>query len=141
MNAMKKTRVLIAKPGLDGHDVGAKIVVRALLEAGFDVIYTGLKQSPQDIVRRVCDDNVDVLGLSILSGSHIPICQHVKTLLEESGRQGILWVVGGSIPERDHEALKMLGVDAVFGVRTSPQSVVEFLCEKFHERHTDRPGP
>ena len=126
----KPVRVLFAKPGLDGHDVGAKIVVRALMEAGFEVIYTGLRKTPEEIVRSACDEDVDVIGLSILSGSHIPICRRVKALLEESGLQGVLWIVGGNIPKKDHEALKGIGVDGVFAVGTPLQSIVDFIRER-----------
>jgi methylmalonyl-CoA mutase C-terminal domain/subunit len=130
MNVDKKIRVLVAKPGLDGHDVGAKIVARALMAAGFDVIYTGLRKSPEQIVRSACDEDVDVLGLSILSGSHLPICRRVKALLQESGLTDILWLVGGNIPQQDHEELKALGVDAVFAVGTPTQAIVDFIREK-----------
>ena len=126
----KPVRVLFAKPGLDGHDVGAKIVVRALMEAGFEVIYTGLRKTPEEIVRSACDEDVDVIGLSILSGSHIPICRRVKALLEESGLEGVLWIVGGNIPKKDHEALKGIGVDGVFAVGTPLQSIVDFIRER-----------
>jgi methylmalonyl-CoA mutase C-terminal domain/subunit len=129
MKANGKTRILLAKPGLDGHDVGAKVVVRALMDAGFDVIYTGLKKSPEEIVRRARDEHVDVLGLSILSGSHMPICRQVKTLLSEHGLEDVLWVVGGNIPAKDHEDLKALGVDGVFAVGTSLQAIVDFIRE------------
>jgi methylmalonyl-CoA mutase C-terminal domain/subunit len=124
-------RILFAKPGLDGHDVGAKIVVRALMDAGFDVTYTGLRKSPEEIVRSACEKNANVLGLSILSGSHIPICRRIKALLQESGRDDILWIVGGNIPEQDHAALKDIGVDAVFAVGTPLQDVVDFIHERF----------
>jgi methylmalonyl-CoA mutase C-terminal domain/subunit len=124
-------RILFAKPGLDGHDVGAKIVVRALMDAGFDVVYTGLRKSPEEIVRTACEQNANVLGLSILSGSHIPICRRIKALLQESGRGDILWIVGGNIPERDRVALKDIGVDAVFAVGTPLQDVVDFIRERF----------
>ena len=123
-------RVLVAKPGLDGHDVGAKIVVRALMETGFDVIYTGLRKSPEQIARTACDEDVDVLGLSILSGSHVPICRHLKDLLQEHGLTDVLWLVGGSIPPKDHAELKALGVDAVFAVGTPTQAIVDFIREK-----------
>jgi methylmalonyl-CoA mutase C-terminal domain/subunit len=126
----KPVRVLFAKPGLDGHDVGAKIVVRALMEAGFEVIYTGLRKTPEEIVRSACDEDVDVIGLSILSGSHIPICRSVNALLEESGLEGVLWIVGGNIPKKDHEALKGIGVDGVFAVGTPLQSIVDFIRER-----------
>ena len=124
------TRVLVAKPGLDGHDVGAKIVVRALMEAGFEVIYTGLRKSPEQIARTACDEDVDVLGLSILSGSHLPICRALKGLLKEYGLENVLWLVGGNIPPQDHAALKELGVDAVFAVGTPTQAIVDFIREK-----------
>ena len=130
MTGGRKVRVLLAKPGLDGHDVGAKIVARALMEAGLDVIYTGLRKSPEQIVRTACDEDVDVLGLSILSGSHLPICRRIKALLQESGLSNILWLVGGNIPPRDQAELKALGVDAVFAVGTPPQAIVDFIREK-----------
>jgi methylmalonyl-CoA mutase C-terminal domain/subunit len=130
MQRDRKIRILIAKPGLDGHDVGAKVMARALMEAGFDVAYTGLRKTPREIVDRASRDKVDVLGLSILSGSHLPICEEIKELLREHGLDSTLWVVGGNIPRRDHAALEALGVDAVFGVDSSPRSVVDFICEK-----------
>lgn len=130
MKRNKKIRVLFAKPGLDGHDVGAKIVVRALMEAGFEVTYTGLRKSPEEIVRRARDEDVDVIGLSILSGSHIPICQRIRALLEEHGLEDVLWLVGGNIPKKDHQALMELGVDGVFAVGTPLESVVDFIREK-----------
>jgi methylmalonyl-CoA mutase C-terminal domain/subunit len=129
MKPHKRIRILVAKPGLDGHDVGAKIVVRALMQAGFEVIYTGLRKTPEQIVRTACDEDVDVLGLSILSGSHQPLCERVKTLLDESGLDRVLWIVGGNIPKRDHERLRELGVDAVFAVGTPPESIVQFIRE------------
>jgi methylmalonyl-CoA mutase C-terminal domain/subunit len=130
MASDKKIRILLAKPGLDGHDVGAKVVVRSLMEAGFDVIYTGLRKTPEEIVREARAERVDVLGLSILSGSHIPICRRVKTLLQEQELEDILWLVGGNIPDQDHEELKKLGVDGVFPVGTPLQSIVDFIRER-----------
>jgi methylmalonyl-CoA mutase C-terminal domain/subunit len=130
MAGSKKIRVLVAKPGLDGHDVGAKIVVRALMEAGFEVIYTGLRKSPEQIVGTACDEDVDVLGLSILSGSHLPICRRLKDLLQERGLTDLLWLVGGNIPVQDAGELKALGVDAVFAVGTPTHAVVDFIREK-----------
>ena len=130
MTRGKKIRVLVAKPGLDGHDVGAKIVVRALMEAGFDVIYTGLRKTPEQIVRTAGDEDVDVLGLSILSGSHLPICRRLKELLQEYGLTDIVWLVGGNIPQKDHAELKAFGVDAVFAVGTPTQAIVDFIREK-----------
>ena len=130
MKQCSQIKVLIAKPGLDGHDVGAKVVVRALMDAGFDVVYTGLKQTPEEIVRRAADEKVDVLGLSILSGSHIPICTQIKALMSERGLSDVVWIVGGSIPERDHVALQEMGVAAVLAVGTPMQTIVELVREK-----------
>jgi len=130
MKGNKKTRILVAKPGLDGHDVGAKIVVRALMEAGFEVIYTGLRKTPEEIVSSARDEDVEVIGLSILSGSHLPICRQLQALLQENGMENVLWVVGGNIPTQDCEELKKLGVDGVFPVGTPLQSVVDFIREK-----------
>lgn len=130
---MKKNsdiRVLIAKPGLDGHDVGAKIIVRALMEAGFQVIYTGLKKSPEEIARIAADEDVDVLGLSVLSGSHVPICRRLQALLPEHGLDDVVWVVGGNIPNKDCTELQGLGVDAVFPVGSPTQSVVDFIRQR-----------
>ena len=125
-----KTRVLLAKPGLDGHDVGAKIVARALMEAGFEVIYTGLKKSPEEIVCRAGEEGVEVLGLSVLSGSHLPICRRIKALLAENDLTDVLWIVGGNIPKMDHQGLQELGVNAVFAVGTPMQAIVDYVREK-----------
>ena len=130
MGPDKKVRILLAKPGLDGHDVGAKIVARALMEAGFEVIYTGLRKSPEEIVRRARDEKADVLGLSILSGSHLPICRQVQGLLKQYGLADILWLVGGNIPQKDQAELMALGVGAVFAVGTPTQAIVDFVCER-----------
>ena len=125
----KRIRILFAKPGLDGHDVGAKIVVRALIDAGFEVIYTGLRKSPEEIVRSARDEDVDVIGLSILSGSHLPICRRIKTLLEEHSLGDVLWIVGGNIPRQDHATLKEMGVAEVFSVGSPLTSIVDFIRE------------
>jgi len=122
-------RILIAKPGLDGHDVGAKVVARALRDAGFEVIYTGLKKTAQEIALSACDEDVDVIGLSVLSGTHIPFCERLKSLLEENRLEDRLWIVGGNIPKKDHGRLKALGVDAVFSTGSSLQSIVDFINE------------
>ncbi len=125
-----RIRVLLAKPGLDGHDVGAKVIVRALMDAGFDVVYTGLKKTPQEIVRRAAEEKVDVLGLSILSGSHLPLCREIAELLAGSGLDNVLWIVGGNIPRKDYGDLEALGVAAVFGFGSSAQAIVDFLRER-----------
>jgi methylmalonyl-CoA mutase C-terminal domain/subunit len=130
MQGKPKIKILIAKPGLDGHDVGAKIIVRALMDAGFDVVYTGLKKTPEEIVRRAAQEQVDVLGLSILSGSHVGLCRQIKELLADSGLDNVLWVVGGNIPQKDYGELEALGVAAVFGVGSSPQAIVDFVRKR-----------
>ena len=127
MKAKRPIRVLIAKPGLDGHDVGAKLVCRALMEAGMEVVYTGLRQSPQAIASAALQEDVDVLGLSILSGAHIPLCRKLAGELETREVRDITWIVGGNIPPRDHPALKKLGVTAVFPTGSAFADIVAFI--------------
>ncbi len=124
-------KILLAKPGLDGHDEGVKIVARALMDAGFEVIYTGLRKSVEDIAAAARETNADVIGLSILSGSHLPICTRFALLRAEYGLQDKVWLVGGNIPARDKEALRKLGVDAVFPFGTMLQSIVDYLNRLF----------
>ena len=130
----RNIRVLVAKPGLDGHDVGAKVVVRALVDAGFEVIYTGLRQSPEAIAEASRDEDVDVIALSILSGSHIPICQRLKVLLDEYGLGEKLWIIGGNVPDQDHDTLREIGLDAVFNTGTKLDEIVRFIKEKALDR-------
>lgn len=120
-------RVLVAKPGLDGHDRGAKVIARALRDAGMEVIYTGLRQSPEMIVNAAVQEDVDCIGLSILSGAHNAIVPRVTALLKERGAEDILVVLGGTIPERDAEFLKAQGVAAIFGPGTPLEKTVEFI--------------
>ncbi len=126
----KKIRVLIAKPGLDGHDVGAKIVSRALMDAGFEVIYTGLRKSGNEIATIAVEEDVDVIGLSILSGSHVPICNQFRDLRNQHDLDEKLWLVGGNIPRKDEQALRDMGVDAVFPVASPLNSIVDFIKEQ-----------
>ncbi|MCP4998378.1 MAG: methylmalonyl-CoA mutase [Hyphomicrobiales bacterium] len=133
MNSKRKIRILLAKPGLDGHDVGAKVVARALIDAGFDVRYTGLRQSPEDIVNAARDFNADVIALSVLSGSHIPICTRLKVLIDEYQLSDRLWIAGGNIPAEDHERLREIGVDAVFNTSSSLTDIVAAIEEKVLE--------
>jgi methylmalonyl-CoA mutase C-terminal domain/subunit len=130
----RKIRILLAKPGLDGHDVGAKVVVRALVDAGFEVIYTGLRQDPQRIAVAALEEGVDVIALSILSGSHLPICARLKDWLARFGLQDRLWLVGGNIPPEDRLKLLALGVDAVFPTGSKLAEIVAFIRERSHER-------
>ena len=129
-NTTARIRVLVAKPGLDGHDVGAKLVCRALMEAGMEVIYTGLRQSPDAIARAALEEGVDVVGLSILSGAHLPLCRKVGQALDERRLQDVIWIVGGNIPRRDHPALKELGVDGIFPTGTAFEQIVGFIRQK-----------
>ena len=110
----RKLRVIVAKPGLDGHDRGAKVVARALRDAGMEVVYTGLRQSPEMIVAAALQEDADVIGLSILSGAHLPICQKVLALLKEKKMDDVKVVVGGIIPAQDIDELKKIGVADVF---------------------------
>jgi len=125
----KPLKILIAKPGLDGHDVGAKVVVRALMEAGFEVAYSGLRKTPEEIVAQAKDLDVDVIGLSVLSGSHMPLCRKTRHLLAEEGLGDRLWLVGGNIPEADRMALVNLGFRGVFPTATPIGDIVEFIRE------------
>ncbi len=126
----KRVRILVAKPGLDGHDVGAKVVVRALMDAGFDVVYSGLRQTPREIVDAVREKDIDVVGLSILSGSHVPLCRKVRDELKAHDIDNKLWIVGGNIPAKDHEALKDMGVDAIFPTSSRLDDIVDFIREE-----------
>jgi methylmalonyl-CoA mutase C-terminal domain/subunit len=122
-------RVLIAKPGLDGHDRGAKIIARALRDAGMEVIYSGLRQTPEQIAAAAIQEDVDVVGLSILSGAHNVLFPEILRLLKERGGEDILVVAGGIIPDKDIGPLKQLGVREIFLPGTSTQSLVEYIRE------------
>jgi methylmalonyl-CoA mutase C-terminal domain/subunit len=125
--AVRRTRVVIAKPGLDGHDRGAKVIARALRDAGLEVIYTGLRQSPEQIVAAAVQEDADVIGLSILSGAHLPICRRIVELLREKGMDSVRLFVGGIIPTQDIAELKHLGVAEVFLPGASTQDVVRLI--------------
>lgn len=127
-------RVLIAKPGLDGHDRGAKVVSRALRDAGMEVVYTGLRQSPAQIAEAALEEDVDVVGLSLLSGAHGTLFPQVVTELRDRGLQEVLVVGGGVIPEDDVPALTVAGVHAVFGPGTPMSRIVEFITANVRER-------
>ena len=120
---LKKIRVLVAKPGLDGHDRGAKIIARALRDAGMEVVYTGLRQSPEQIVAAAAQEDTDVIGLSILSGAHLPICKRIVELLKEKGMQSVKVFVGGIIPAQDIPELRDVGVAEVFLPGASTEDV------------------
>src|SRR5579864_3722625 len=122
-------RVLVAKPGLDGHDRGAKIIARALRDAGMEVIYTGLRQTPEMIVNAALQEDVQVIGLSILSGAHNAIVPRVMELLKQNEMSDVMVIVGGIIPDEDAEALKQQGVAAVFQPGASLDAIVAFIRE------------
>jgi methylmalonyl-CoA mutase, C-terminal domain len=123
----QKIRVVVAKPGLDGHDRGAKIIARALRDAGMEVIYTGLHQTPEQIVETVIQEDADAVGLSILSGAHMTLVPRIVELLRDQQAEDVLVVVGGTIPAQDIPELKQLGVAEVFGPGASTQDIVEFI--------------
>jgi len=125
-----KIRVLVAKPGLDGHDRGAKVVSRALRDAGFEVIYTGLHQTAEQIVETAIQEDVDHIGLSILSGAHMTLVPKVVDLLRENKAEDISLSIGGIIPDEDKEALSKIGVDGVFGPGTDTKDIIEFIRKK-----------
>lgn len=127
VTSMKKIRVLVAKPGLDGHDRGAKVVARALRDAGMEVIYTGLRQTPEQIVEAALQEDVDCVGLSILSGAHMTLVPKIIQLLKESKAEDILVTVGGIIPDEDATKLKEIGVAGVFGPGTTTEEIITFI--------------
>ncbi|MHA1904523.1 MAG: cobalamin B12-binding domain-containing protein [Candidatus Thorarchaeota archaeon] len=127
MSSSKTIRVIVAKPGLDGHDRGAKVVARALRDAGMEVIYTGLRQTPEMIVRAAIDEAADVVGMSILSGAHMVLFPKVMELLKEEGIDDILVIGGGIIPEDDIPPLKDAGISMIFGPGTPLSEIVDFI--------------
>ena len=129
----KHIRVLVAKPGLDGHDRGAKIVARALRDAGMEVIYAGLRQTPEMVVQAAIQEDVDVIGLSIHSGAHNYILERIVELLKEHDAEDIGLIVGGIIPDRDVESLRGLGIDAIFPPGTTTTEIIEFIRQRMGE--------
>ena len=123
----RKIRVLVAKPGLDGHDRGAKVVARALRDAGFEVIYTGIRQTPDMIAEAALQEDVDVVGLSILSGAHMALVPKVKDSLNKVGLDDVILLLGGIIPDEDLPALQAMGVKGVFGPGTPTRQIVDFI--------------
>ncbi len=132
--AERKIRVLLAKPGLDGHDRGAKVVAHAMREAGMEIIYTGLHQTVASIVNQAVQEDVDVIGLSIMSGAHIPICKKLMGMVKEQGMDNKLVVVGGVIPNRDIPVLKEIGVEGIFPGGSYFNDIVDFIQENVANR-------
>ncbi len=122
-------RVVLAKPGLDGHDQGAKVVVRALMAAGMEVIYTGLRQTPEQVARIALEEDVDVIALSSMAGSHLAFCRRLKPLLEDAGLTDKLWIIGGNLPKQDHDALRELGFRGVFPTGSRLDDITAYIEE------------
>jgi len=131
---MAAVRVVIAKPGLDGHDRGAKVIARALRDAGMEVIYTGLRQTPEQIVAAALQEDADVIGLSILSGAHMHVCPRIMELLREREMHDVLVVVGGIIPDVDIPKLNAIGITGIFLPGTPMQTIVEFIAHHARTR-------
>ncbi len=134
MSTGRKIRVLVAKPGLDSHDRGVKIVARALRDAGMEDVYTGLRQTPEQIVEAAMQEDVDVLAMSILSGAHMTLLPAVTKLMEERGMSDVLVLAGGIIPDEDVPALKEKGIADVFGPGTPTDEIVRYIHEKIKEK-------
>lgn len=130
----KKLRVVIAKPGLDGHDRGAKVIARALRDAGMEVIYTGLRQTPEQIVSAALQEDADVIGLSILSGAHNHIAPRLMELLQQKGLDDVLVVIGGIIPDVDIPKLKEIGVKGIFLPGTPMREIIDFITANARQR-------
>jgi methylmalonyl-CoA mutase C-terminal domain/subunit len=131
---MKKIRVLMAKVGLDGHDRGVKVICNALRDAGMEVIYTGLHNTPEQVVRAALQEDVDVIGVSLLSGAHMAIFPKIKRLLEEQRLNDVILLGGGIIPDEDKEELRKLGVEGLFGPGTPTQEIVKYIEEAVRRR-------
>jgi methylmalonyl-CoA mutase C-terminal domain/subunit len=131
---MRPIRVLVAKPGLDGHDRGAKVVAAALRDAGMEVIYTGLHQTPEMIAAAAVQEDVDVVGLSVLSGAHMTLFPRVQDLLREHGRDDVLITGGGIIPKEDMEELRKRGIGRLFGPGTATAELIQYITEWYAER-------
>ena len=135
----ERIRVLVAKPGLDGHDRGARIIARAFRDAGFEVVYTGLRQTPEQIVTAALQEDVDVVGLSVLSGAHMSLCPRILELMKKEKLDDVLVLVGGIIPDRDIPELKELGVSEVFQPGVSTTEIVDYVRRNIGQRrHTSQ---
>ena len=126
---MRPTRVVIAKPGLDGHDRGARVIARALMDAGMEVIYTGLRQTPEAVARIALEEDADVIALSSMAGSHLAFCRRLQPLLAEAGLGDKLWVIGGNLPRQDHDALRALGFRGVFPTGSRLDDITRYIEE------------
>jgi methylmalonyl-CoA mutase cobalamin-binding domain/chain len=129
-----KIRVIVAKPGLDGHDRGAKVIARAFRDAGFEVIYTGLRQTPEQVVNAALQEDADVIGLSVLSGAHMTLCPRIMELMKKEGLNDVLVLVGGIIPDQDIEKLKQIGVSEVFQPGASTEEIVDYVRKNVRQK-------
>jgi methylmalonyl-CoA mutase C-terminal domain/subunit len=135
----ERIRVLVAKPGLDGHDRGAKIIARAFRDAGFEVIYTGLRQTPEQVVTAALQEDVDVVGLSVLSGAHMTLCPRIMELMKKERLDDVLVLVGGIIPDQDIPRLKALGIGEVFQPGVSTEEIIDYVRRNVGQRrHTSQ---
>ncbi len=134
MQDARKIRVLIAKPGLDSHDRGAKVVARALRDAGMEVIYTGLRQTPEQIAETALQEDVDVIGLSILSGAHKTLFPRIMELLKKQGLTDVMVFAGGIIPEEDVSEMKKLGIKEIFGPGTTTEEIIRYVMDNLPKR-------
>ena len=132
--AEKRLRIVVAKPGLDGHDRGAKIIARALRDGGFEVIYTGLRQTPEQVVNAALQEDVDVVGLSVLSGAHMTLCPRIMELMKKEGLADVLVVIGGIIPDQDIPKLKALGVGEIFQPGASLEEIVTYVRKNVRKK-------
>jgi len=130
----ERLRVVVAKPGLDGHDRGAKVIARAFRDAGFEVIYTGLRQTPEQIVNAALQEDADVVGLSVLSGAHMTLCPRIMELMKKEGLDEVLVVVGGIIPDHDIEKLKAIGISEVFQPGASTEDIVTYIRQNARKK-------
>ena len=130
----EKIRVVVAKPGLDGHDRGAKVIARAFRDAGFEVIYTGLRQTPEQVVNAALQEDADVVGLSVLSGAHMTLCPRIMDLMKKEGLDDVLVVVGGIIPDQDITKLKAIGVSEIFQPGASTEEIVTYVRQNVRKK-------
>jgi methylmalonyl-CoA mutase C-terminal domain/subunit len=130
----EKIRVVVAKPGLDGHDRGAKVIARAFRDAGFEVIYTGLRQTPEQVVHAALQEDADVVGLSVLSGAHMTLCPRIMELMKKQGLDDVLVLVGGIIPDQDIPKLKESGVSAIFQPGASTEEIVDYVRQHVRKK-------
>jgi methylmalonyl-CoA mutase C-terminal domain/subunit len=134
MDTQQAIRVLIAKPGLDGHDRGAKVIARALRDAGMEVIYTGLRQTPEMIAEAALQEDVDVVGLSILSGAHMALVPRIRQVMDDNGLSDVILLIGGIIPDEDIPALQQMGVSGIFGPGTNTEDIAKHIRKSMAEK-------